>query len=167
MSKSLVFTSNQGTKYEVDEYVINKCETFKNLSEDSPDVEGEEREVLKIEADDDSIQIMLDYIKQYKEWEDSGVKIPEEDIENSFHVFEKDREFLSKYTNPEIIKVGGLNGFGSFIDYPRFRTICEKESARRIEKLSTEEIRELTGEVDDYTEEERQQVIKQNKFLFE
>lgn len=151
----LTLISSDDIKFRVNDYFIKCCKTLSNMLEDVNDASDEP---ISIPYHSTHIQIIIDFAKMHE----GLTNTPDENPNTSFHVYDGDINFINKVDTQTLFD-GAL--LPPYLDYERMEIVWHKEMARRIEKMTTEEARLATGEVNDYTPEEEEKVRQENAFL--
>lgn len=154
VSRSLI--SSDGIKIPISEYFINCCTTLKSLYTDQFKEDFEDIEIKNFDKN------VIEFIIKYNDMDKNN---EEEDIASDpFITSDKDKEFF-KDIDPFFLR--DVLSAADFFDYPRLRNVSGKRMARFWEKMSIEEIRNISGQVNDYTPEEEEKVKRQHQWLLE
>lgn len=166
MPKEISVRSNQGTIFKFNEYAINNLLlTFKNMFEDVEDI-GDT--IFDIDFDDEEVGTVYKYCLFYEECEKNQLNIDERITVNSPKIYDNNNRFVNLLTPQLIYRLhcDDKKNICTYLNFEQMKILFRKAFGRWCSgNVSAEMIREVTGEPDDLTEEEKERIRKQNAFL--
>ena len=157
--RKIVLISSDGEKIEISVNAAKRSFLIKGILDDYPD--DEEIPLNNIKSN--ILNKIKEYLEYYKNFEPKKIKksLPSKDFKECVD------EWDNNYINVKINMIFDLILGANYMDIKPLLELASSKVASIIKSKTTEEIRKTFNIINDFTPEEEQQIIKENKWYIE
>ena len=159
VDKKITLVSSDGEKVEISNKAVQRSVLVKGIIEDYPD----DAEVPLNNVKSNILKKIKEYLEHYENTEPKEIERPLPSQNFKECVDEWDNNYINVKINMILYLILGAN----YMDIKPLLELASSKVASIIKSKTTEEIRKTFNIINDFTPEEEQQIIKENKWYIE